>query len=339
MFPRRLVAALLIPLVLLLTGTIGYRLIEGPSWSLVDAAYMTTITLTTVGFLEVHDLSPAGRVFTMFLCLGGVFTLAYVAGEIVRAVVTGEIRQVLGRSRMERELAEVRDHVIVCGFGRMGRFVAREFEAQKRPVVVIDRDPRFLSEDPVPGRLFVTGDATSDEVLKRAGAERAKALITVASSDADNLYIVLSARLLNPKLLIVARAEEPGSEAKLRRVGADRVVSPYATGGLRMAHAVIRPTVVDFLELATRTGHTSMQIEEVAVAAGSGLAGRTLAEAQFQQRLRVTLVAIQKATGDMVSAPSGQARIDAGDTLVAVGERDQLNELERLAAGPDEGEK
>lgn len=334
-FPRRLIAPILVPLALLLIGTVGYRLIEGPKWSLLDAAYMTAITLTTVGFLEVHELSPAGRLFTMFLCLGGIFTLAYVAGEAVRIVISGEIRQILGRNRMERELAEIHDHFVVCGFGRMGRFVVREFESQRLPMVIVDRDEKAIANGECPGRLLVVGDATTDEVLKKVGVERARALVAVAGSDADNLYIVLSARLLNPKMLIVARAEDPGAEAKLKRVGADRVVSPYAAGGFRMAHAVTRPNVVDFIELVTRTDHTQIQLEELKLAPGGSLVGQTLAEAQLQQRLRITLVAIMKRTGEMVSAPSGATPLDAGDTLIAVGERSQLDALEKLTLGTE----
>src|SRR6478672_2005336 len=251
------------PVVLMAFGTVGYRVIEGPSWSLLDALYMTAITLTTVGFQEVHPLSPQGRVFTIVLCLVGVFMLFFTAIEIIRAAVTGELQQAYGRHRMERSLAGLRDHFIVCGFGRMGQLVCQEFAAHKLPFVVVEHDDRRLESLQAAGVLYVHGDATSDEVLRRAGIDRAQALVTVVASDADNLYITLSARLLNDKLFIVARAEDRAADAKLRRAGANHVVSPYVIGGSRIAQAAIRPAVVDFIELATRTGHLEMQIEEI----------------------------------------------------------------------------
>src|SRR5262245_38049203 len=202
--------------------------IEG--WPLFDALYMTVITLTTVGFLEVRELSPAGRAFTMFLCLGGIFTLFYTAMEIIRVVVNGQIQETLGRRRMQRLLEQIENHLIVCGFGRLGRMVCQELAAQGLPFVVIDRLEGFLTafnDLNLPGGIPLEGDAASDEILKRAGIDRARALITVVASDPDNLYITLSARLLNEKIFIVARAEEAHCEQKLQRAGANRVVSPY----------------------------------------------------------------------------------------------------------------
>jgi voltage-gated potassium channel len=332
-FPRRLIVPLLIPLVLLAAGTIGYRLIEGPSWSWLDAAYMTTITLTTVGFGEVRPLSDGGRVFTMLVCLGGIFTLAYVVTEIIRFFVSGEIQRTLGRQRVERNLAAIRDHYIVCGYGRMGRMVCKEFEARKIPFVVVDRNEEINDEFPSPVGLFAHGDATSDAVLLNAGVARARALVAVTRSDADNLFIVLSARLLNDKLFIVARAEETAAEVKLRRVGADQVVSPYAIGGHRMAQAALRPTVVDFIELATRTDNLEMQIEEIRLKPGSALVGQTLGECRLRQEVGVIIVAIKQPTGGLIASPSGDTVLDADSTLVVLGDREQLDRLEKLASG------
>jgi voltage-gated potassium channel len=329
--PRRLIGPLLVPVVLLVGGTVGYRVIEGPTWSWFDAFYMTSITLTTVGFLEVHELSIAGRMFTVFLCFGGIFTLFYTATEFIRAVVSGELREALGRQRMEEVLGRLKDHIVVCGYGRMGRFVCEQFERQRLRYVVIDRRPDLPSAGTFVTGIPLVGDATSDEVLKHAGVARAKALITVLSSDADNLYITLSARLLNERLTIVARAEEADAQAKLTRVGANRVVSPYLIGGARVAQAVLRPAVLDFIELATQREHLDLQIEETALAAGSRLVGRTLEESQLRQDLGVIVVAVKRPGGEMVFNPPGYLRLEAGDTLIALGHRQNLDRLDELA--------
>jgi voltage-gated potassium channel len=331
--PVRLLYLFLIPICLLAVGTVGYRLIEGPTWSWLDALYMTATTLTTVGFGEVHPLSAGGRVFTIVFCLTGVFALFFAAGEVVRAMLTGEIQKTFGRQRMERNLAALTDHFVVCGYGRMGRLVCQEFAAHKLPFVVIEQDTPQIDGLRESGMLFIHGDATSDAVLRQAGVERARALVTVVASDADNLYITLSARLINDKLTIVARAEGREADAKLRRVGANHVVSPYVIGGFRIAQAVIRPTVVDFIELATRTDHLEMQIEEIELAPGSPLVGHTLGEQRFQQQLGVIVMAIKTPRGAMVANPSGDTVLTADSTLIALGHRGQLDKLERLAAG------
>jgi voltage-gated potassium channel len=329
--PRQFLLMLLIPVLLLVAGTVGYQILEG--LSAFDALYLTVITLTTVGYGDIHPHTAAGRTFTMFLLLGGVFTLLYAATEIIRGIVSGELRTALGRQRMERNLAGLRNHLIVCGYGRMGHLVGAHFAAGGLPFVVIDNQAESLADFQVPHGLALHGDATSDEVLRRAGVERARALITVTTSDADNLYITMSARLLNARLFIVARAEDERAEQKLLRAGADRVVSPYAIGGARMAQAVLRPTVVDFLELATRTEHLALQIEEVQIVAGSRLAGTTLRDSQVRQDLGIMIVAIKKAAGEMLFNPPPDAAMQPGDILITLGPRPQLDRLERLARG------
>lgn len=327
--PRRFLLMLLVPVLLLLVGTVGYRLIEG--WPLFDALYMTVITLTTVGYAEVHELSTAGRAFTMVLLLGGVVVFVYAITEAFRGIISGEVRTVLGRQLMERSLAELREHMIVCGYGRMGHLVCDHFAAQGLAFVVIDRQPELLADFQTPRALPLHGDATSDEVLRRAGVERARALVAVTTSDADNLYITMSARLLNERVFIVARAEDQRAEQKLVRAGADRVVSPYAIGGARMAQAVLRPTVVDFLELATRTEHLALQIEEVQIQAGSRLAGTTLRDSRVGQDLGIMIVAVKKGSGEMRFNPPPDAALEPGDILITLGPRPQLDRLEQLA--------
>jgi voltage-gated potassium channel len=315
---------------LLAAGTLGYQLVEG--WGWFDSLYMTVTTITTVGFQEVHPLSHAGRVFTMVLALGGVFTAFYAGVEFIRAVVTGEILAVLGRQRMQSRLEKLSGHLVVCGLGRMGRLVAEEFSSVGLPFVVVDRDPKVLEGFAIPHGIPLVGDATADDVLRRAGVERARALVTTAASDADNLFITMSARLLNERLTIVARAEGEGAEVKLRRAGASRVVSPYTIGGHRVAQAVLRPNAMDFIELATRTGHLELQIEEIAVAAASALVGQSIKASPVRSELGIIIVAVKKPGAKMAFNPSPDTALEAGDVLITLGHRQQLDRLEAIAA-------
>lgn len=319
-----------VPVALLVAGTSGYVAIEG--WPLFDALYMTVITLTTVGFLEVHPLSTAGRAFTMLLALGGVFMLFYAATAIIRAVVTGEVGGDLGRKRMLRRLAELRDHFIVCGYGRMGRRVCQEFSAAGVPFVLVERDEALTRDFALPHGFALAGDATSDDVLRQAGVERARGLVTVAASDADNLYITMSARFLNDKLAIVARAEEDEAEKKLVRAGADRVISPYVIGGHRVAQALLRPHTLEFLDFATRRDYLDLQIDQNDVPPGSPLAGAVLKDSRLRQDLGVIIVAIRKPDGRMVFNPAPECVLEARDVLITLGRRDQLDRLHALAA-------
>lgn len=327
--PRRLVLLVSVSLALVLVGTLGYRFIEG--WGLLDSLYMTVITLSTIGYGEVQPLSDSGKVFTILLILGGVFTFLYTATEIIRAVVSGEVAEMLGKQQRERALAEVRDHIIVCGYGRMGKLVCGEFARDEVPFVLVDISEDAVRDIEQQGGMVLVGDATSDDVLKRAGIDRARALVTVMASDADNLFTTLSARLLRSDLFIVARVEAVESEAKLLRAGANRVVSPYQIGGSRVAQAVLRPTVVDFIELATRTEHIDLQLEETCLAADSPLAGCTLKDSRLRTDLKVIIVAIKKAGGHMTYNPAPETVLEPGDTLVAIGHKEQLDLLEAMA--------
>jgi voltage-gated potassium channel len=328
---HRILLPIVVVLLLLVGGTVGYRLIEG--WTLPDALYMTVITITTVGFLEVHPLSAAGRLFTMGLALCGVFSAFYAAAEFIRAVVTGEIRDALGRQRMESRLEKLRGHLVICGFGRMGRLVAEEFSSAGLDFVVIDREAKVLEGFALPGGISLVGEATADDVLRRAGVERARALVTAAASDADNLFITLSARLISEKLFIVARAEGEAADLKLRKAGANRVVSPYNIGGHRVAQAVLRPNAMDFIELATRSEHLELQIEEIVVGGGSPLSGCTVKASPIRSELGIIIVAIKKPSAKMAFNPSGDSLLETGDVLITLGHRQQLDRLESMARG------
>lgn len=322
---------ILVPVVLVGIGTVGYWWLERMPF--FDALYLTVVTLTTVGFGDLVPVTPGGKVFTIFLALGGIFTLFYAASAVIRTIVSGEMRTALGREYMERSLADLHDHLIICGYGRMGRLVCQEFARMGLPFVVIERQADLLAGFDVPQGLPLVGDATMDEVLKRARLPRARALVTVVASDADNLYITMSARLLNDKVFIVARAEDEKAEQKMLRAGASRVISPYVIGGYRVAQAVVRPNVMDFIELATRTEHMELQMEETQIGPQSSLAGGTLRDGRLRQELGVIIVAVKKKAGQMVFNPQPDFIMEAGDILIALGHRQQLDQLEDLAAG------
>jgi voltage-gated potassium channel len=334
--PRRVWLAFLIPGFLLTVGTVGYRWIEGDPWTYFDGFYMTAITLTTIGYGETHPLSGAGRLFTVVLAYSGIFTLAYFASELVRSAVTGELREVIGRQWVDDQLKTLSGHLIVCGHGRMGKIVCGELERQRRWFVILDRSEDALKELSYQFGLPIQGDATEDDVLRKAGVERARAIITVVGSDADNLYITLSARLLNPKLMIVARAEEEDAEAKLRKVGANKVISPYLAGAHRAVQAVLRPAVLHFMEMATRPEFLDLQIEEVKVSPGSELAGESLRHSRVRAELGVVVVAILRPGGELVYNPSEDTVAEPEAVLIALGQRRQLERLEKLAAGKEE---
>lgn len=308
-------------------GTIGYVVIE--QWKFFDALYMTIITLTTVGYNEVHSLSRAGRTFSIVLILSGVGTMFYTFGVGAKIVLEGEIRDILGRKRLSKKIESLKNHYIVCGFGRMGSIICKEFMQSKAPFVVIEGNPDVVATMDA-DYLSLQGDATQDSILKQAGIDKARGLISVLSSDANNLYVVLSARGLNPTLRIVARASEEGAEQKLLRAGADNVVSPYYIGGLRIAHSLIKPAVVDFIEFVTRSEHIELQMEEIKVKESSKLIDRSLDECGMRKDLGVIIVAIKRETGDMEFNPSSKSVIKKGDTLIAMGETQQLKALENL---------
>lgn len=326
---HRLVKIAMIPAGLLVFGTVGLTLVE--DWPVFDAFYMTVITLTTVGFSEVHPLSNGGRAFTMVLALGGVFVVFYATAEVLRAFATGELQRLWGKRIMEKRLNALENHVIVCGYGRVGQLVAQEFAQAEVPFVVVDQDENALRDLAGAGAVGLPGDATSDEVLRLAGIQRARALVAVLSSDADNLFVTMSARLLNETLPIVARAVEETAVSKLERAGATRVISPYHLGGVRVAQAVLRPAVLDFIEVATRRGHLELQIEEVRLGQGSLFAGKTVDETRLHEELGIIVVAVHRTDGQTLYNPRRDISLGAGDTIVMLGPREKLDQAERQA--------
>ncbi len=325
---RRILILTAILLALLLFGSLGFVWVEG--WDFFDALYMTVITLSTVGYQEVHPLSHAGRLYNMGLILAGMGFMFYIITSLARVVVEGEIREVLGRRSLVKQIHKLKNHYIICGFGRIGEIIARLLRDRDVPVVIVENKPENLSRLEESGYYFVPGDATREEVLLEAGIDRARGLVAVVSSDADNVYIVLSARSLNPALDIVARADGTEAKQKLLRAGANRVESPYEMGGRKMASAILRPTVTTFMELAF-TEELEWSMEEIRVGAGSSLVGVALKDSGLRQKLDLILVAIKRMDGEMLFNPTLETHILAGDTLIALGMRHNLQALEELA--------
>ncbi len=297
-------------------GTWGYVLIEG--WTPFEALYMTTITLATVGYSEVHNLSYRGQIFTILLILFGVGTIAYTVSSMIQFMVEGQLHQVLGKKKLQKKINRLHDHYIICGYGRIGRMISREFAARPLPFIVVENDPDRIPRLIEDKHLFIQGDATRDEVLKKAGISSAKGLITAVTMDAENVFIVLTARGINPDLFILARASEEGAEVKLMRAGASKVISPYTIGANRMAQAILRPSVVDFIDIAT--GHTNieLQMEEIPVSPESSLAGKDLHQSGIRKELGLIIVGIKRGE-QMIFNPEADTIIEAGHTLIALG--------------------
>ena len=324
----RLVALLIATVIL--GGTAGYMLIEG--WSLFDAFYMTAITITTVGYGEVHPLSTAGRAFTVVITFTGVGAFFYAFTLFMTLLASGELIERRERKRLTRMLDNLTDHFILCGFGRMGEIIAREFARQHVPFVVIERQADRMHLAMEQGFLAVEADASSEEALRRVRIDRARGFVAAVSTDAENVYAVLSARLLRPDLFIVGRAESDDARTKLQRAGANRVISPYHLGGLQLAQTAMRPAVVDFVQLATSSENLDLNLEQVHITANSPLAGQNLVDAGLRQRFGVVVVGIRRADGKMDFNPEPETTIRAGDDLVVLGRTASLRELEGAAA-------
>ena len=323
----RLLALLILALHAL--GTVGYALIEG--WSLWDAFYMTVITITTVGYGEVHPLSTAGQAFTVVLLLTGVGTFFYAFTLFMTLLSEGKWTERRAHKRLARMLDDLTDHFIICGFGRMGEIIAREFARHNVPFVVIERNPERMHLAMEQGFIAVEADASSEDVLRRVQIQRARGLVAAVSTDAENVYAVLSARLLRPDLFIVGRAETDDARIKLKRAGADRVISPYHLGGVQLAQTALRPAVVDFVQLATSSENLDLNLEQVHIGAGSSLDGLNLIDSGVRQRYGVVVVGIRRADGRMDFNPEPEMVMRAGDDLVVLGRARSLKELEAAA--------
>jgi voltage-gated potassium channel len=299
-------------------------------WSLMDAFYMTIITLATVGYSEVHAVSFEGRIFTVILILLGVGLFLYVAGNIIQFLVEGSIRTVLGRRKLDTQIKKLKGHYIICGYGRIGRVLARFLVEKYIDVVVIERSERRVQKMDEDGVLYLVGEANDEAVLERAGVHVARGLITAVATDADNVFLVLIAKQLNPDLFIVARASQNATKKTLLAAGADKVISPYDLGARRMAHAILRPTVIKFLEMAFADESTDIQMEELHVRQGSRFDGLTLLDSGIRKEYDMMIICICKSDGQMLFNPKADTPIAAGDKMVVVGCARSLNALEQV---------
>jgi len=294
---------------------------------------MTVITLTTVGFGEIHPLTSHGRVFTIVLFFFGMGVVGYAFVSATRFVVEGEILALITRRRHMRAVERIHDHFIVCGFGRMGSFIAQQLHERGIPFVLVEDKPAIQEKIIQLGYLMSPGDATDEEILKSAGIETARGLVAVLNSDAENLYAVLTARELNPNLEIVARASDDAAQKKLMRAGATRVISPYKIGGMRMVMGMLKPAVMSFLEVVMDHKDMSIEIEEIQVGKGSQYSGKKLVETDIRRDLDLIVIGIKKHYGDMVFNPGPQTVVEAHDTLIAMGRKEELAACRRTAAG------
>ncbi|NIP41315.1 MAG: potassium channel protein [candidate division Zixibacteria bacterium] len=325
---RQLKIVLMMIIFVIIAGTIGYMLLTDKG--LLDSLYMTIISITTVGYREVFEITPQLEIFTMILILSGVATIFYGITVLMQMVVEGQIATILGRRRMEKDVKKLKNHYILAGFGRVGQIVYNEFEKSGKPFVVIESDAEMINILQDKGGLYIEGNSTEDEVLHQAGIEKAVGLVSTIPSEADNVYLALSARQLNPDLKIIARADSPDAEKKLYRAGADRVICPYELGGMRMALSIIRPNVVDFMELESAGAEAEISIEEVIVPENSSLDGVTLKDSDLKNKLDIMVVAIKKPDKTIYFNPSANTNIEVGDILVLIGRKSNLAKLDLM---------
>jgi voltage-gated potassium channel len=325
---RQLIITVLITIAIILFGSWGFMAIEG--WDFLDSLFMTVITLTTVGFGEVHQLSPVGRLYTIFLVFSGVGFLGYAGGLLIQYMIEGRIRIILGRRRLDKKITRLKNHYIVCGYGRIGRVLCMNLRQKPIDIVVIEKNPDLVPVMEEDGILYMSGDTADETILLRAGIERAKGLIAVLGTDVENVYLVLTARQLNPKLFIMARAIYKESKSKLLAAGASAVESPYEVGAVSMAHRIIRPTVTSFLDLALTHARKDIQMEEIPISPASMLANAMLKNSGIRQDYNLIIIAIKRVDGSMMFNPSFETRLEPGATVIAVGQEQDLQNLEKV---------
>ncbi len=306
-------------------GTLGYYWVE--HMPLFEAFYMTIITISTVGYAEIVPLSQAGRALTIIIIILGITIVAYTIGLLVRAFVEGELAKIVGRRIVQKQISNLKNHFIVCGFGRIGRIMCRELAADNIDFVVIEQDPAAIEDIEIQRYLYIEMDATSEEALLSAGIMKAKGIATAVNSDANNVFITMTARSLRPDIFVLARASEEKNEDKLVRAGASRVVSPYLIGARRMAQMLKKPTVVDFIDIAMMGNRLGLMMEEAKIGPKSNLIGKNLIDSQLRKDFGVIIVAIKKISGNMIFNPMPSETLEAGDVIVVIGKREDLQRM------------
>ena len=325
---RHLKFCILLLILVILLGVSGYMTIE--HWEFLDALYMTVTTLTTVGYGEVHEMSNLGRTFTILFIIIGVVYFLYSAGAVVQFMVEGQIRTILGRRSLDKKIDRLKNHYIVCGYGRIGKTLCTILKRKAVDLVVIEKDQDLIPvmvEDKI---FYISGDAEDETNLIKAGIQRAKGLIAVLATDTDNVFLVLTARQLNPDLYIMANASRNESKPKLLAAGANRVELPYDMGAVSMAQRIIRPTVTNFLNLAFAQKRKDIQMEEIPVSSSSELVNVMLKDSGIRQQFNLIIIAVKKSDDSMLFNPSFEAVIESGDTVIAVGQEKNLKKLEKI---------
>ena len=329
---KKLLLPIIIFWIIVSVGIFGYSTIE--NWSLLDAVYMVIITLFTVGFQEVQPLSSGGKIFTIFLILSGVGAAIYVAGQVIEIIVEGQILGIRRRKKMKNTISNLKDHFIICGFGRVGHQVGKEFDAANIKYVVIDNDPENAKKYKEENIHYIIGDATSDDKLHEAGITKAKGLVACSDSDIANVYVTLSARTLNKDLHIVSRASKKDTEKKIKIAGANRVISPYFISGKRMAHCATRPVASDFLDMVSHGDNMQFTLQEIPLGDISPFIGKTLLDSGIKEHSSITVLAIKDNQGEFNLQPHSTTIINKGDTFVAVGTFEQLEKLRSMVSDP-----
>ena len=325
---KHLAISIALSLIIIFSGTAGYMIIEG--WRFLDALYMTIITISTVGYREVNQVGDLGRIFTIVVVFTGVGFTLYVAGAVVQFMVEGRMRIILGRRRLDKKIDRLKNHYIVCGYGRIGRVLCRNLCRKPYDVVVIEKNADLIPVMDTDGILYISGDAADEACLIKAGIKRAEGLVAVLATDTDNVFLVLTARQLSPDLKIIARASQEAAKNKLEAAGADSVESPYEMGAASMAQRIIRPTVTGFLDLAFAHKRKDILMEEIPVNELSKLVNVQLKDSGIRQNFNLIIIAIKKPDGGMLFNPSFEAAIMPGDTVIAVGEEENLQKLAKI---------
>jgi len=313
---------------ILIVGTVGFHNFEG--WGYIASLYTTVVTLSTVGYGDYYPHTEAGQLFTVVLIIFGVGTMLYTVGLFAETLVEGRLQVILGRRKLDKIIEKMNNHYIICGCGRIGFLICKELKEEKIDFVVIDNNPEVILKIEEEGFIYCKGDATHDRTLLDAGIKRARGIVCVLPSDAENLYVILTAKELNQEIYILSRSEEEVSEHRLLRAGADRVMSPYTLGGMRMAMAILRPAMLDFIEITTSRQSLELQMEEITVCSGSPLIGKSIVEADIRQRYGLIIVAVKKDTGRMIFNPLANYQFEKGDMLIAMGEEENVKKFSRV---------
>lgn len=328
---EKLRVALIGLLTIILVGTAGYHLIEG--WPFLESLYMTIVTLSTVGYGDYYPQTNEGRLFTIALIIFGVGTMFLTIVLLAESTIETRLRALTGRGRQDKMIAKIKNHYIVCGCGRIGHLICRELKADKMDFVVIENNPEVIQKIEEEGFIYYKGDSTQDKSLLNAGIKRARGIVCVLPTDAENLYVILTAKELNPDIFILSRSEEEESEHRLLRAGADRVMSPYTLGGMRMAMAILRPAMLDFIEITTRRQSLELRMEELSVCDGSPVIGKSLEESEIRHDYGLIIVAVKKDSGKMIFNPLASYIIEKGDKLIAMGEDDNVRRFTQVCVG------